>query len=95
MWTRNRIGPSTVPCGTPDSTGASDDDSPSTTLTFLLSVPERIADFWEFAGRNGEEFEFRFTKLKNPERLIGRQKSSEMHFFTLLSLKSPINLIQL
>ena len=62
-----------------------EDSLTNVTLTFLLSVPERIADFWEFAGRNGEEFEFRFTQLKKPERLIGRQKSSEMHFLLCLA----------
>ena len=37
MWHRNRMGPSTVPCGTLESTGSSADYSPSTsTFIFLL-----------------------------------------------------------
>ena len=36
MYIRNKRGPSTVPCGTPDSTGAGSDTAPSTTTTWLL-----------------------------------------------------------
>ena len=37
MYARNRSRPSTVPCGTPEVTGAELDDLPSTTTLWVLS----------------------------------------------------------
>ena len=40
LYTRNRRGPSTVPCGTPDVTAARDDVFPSRTTCWFLSIWE-------------------------------------------------------
>ena len=36
MYTRNRMGPSTVPCGTPEVTGTDVEVSPSSTTALVL-----------------------------------------------------------
>ena len=36
MYTRNRMGPSTVPCGTPEVTGTDVEVSPSSTTAWVL-----------------------------------------------------------
>ena len=38
MWHKNRSGPRTVPCGTPESTWTASDSSPSTTTFICLLV---------------------------------------------------------
>ena len=41
---RNRVGPSTEPCGTPESTGAEADDLPtSTTLSIDTATPSFLS----------------------------------------------------
>ena len=46
MWQRNRSGPSTVPCGTPDSTVIEDDKVPSTTSCMERSVRKHFSQEW-------------------------------------------------
>ena len=50
IWSKNKIGPSTVPCGTPDNTSSSWDLNPSTTTpwtrsTRKASVQRRMGPF--------------------------------------------------
>ena len=46
MCHKNSIGPSTVPCGTPESTVASSEYSPSSATRIFLSVRKDVSHVW-------------------------------------------------